>query len=58
MITYCHSNTTNMLFTTELAESLKNKGVYSFTSAPGDDETRLSDALWLLTSSVVVEIKL
>ncbi|KAF6221363.1 hypothetical protein HO133_002218 [Letharia lupina] len=41
MIAYCHSNTVNMLFTTELAEMLKDKGIYPFTSAPGVVETEL-----------------
>lgn len=39
MIAYCHSNTANMLFTTEFAKNLKKKGVYSFTSAPGGNRT-------------------
>lgn len=41
MIAYCHSNTVNMLFTTELAEMLKDKGIYPFTSAPEVVETEL-----------------
>lgn len=37
----CRSDTANMLVMTELAEQLKNKDVYSFTSTAGGNRTRL-----------------
>jgi NAD(P)-dependent dehydrogenase (short-subunit alcohol dehydrogenase family) len=35
LLAYAHSSTAVMLFTTELAESLRRKGVFSFSAAPG-----------------------
>lgn len=40
-LAYLHSNTANMLFTTSLAETLKMKGIHSFSAAPGVVATEL-----------------
>jgi len=35
LLAYAQSNTANMLFTVQLAESLREKGICSFSAAPG-----------------------
>jgi NAD(P)-dependent dehydrogenase (short-subunit alcohol dehydrogenase family) len=35
LLAYAQSNTANMLFTVQLAESLRGKGICSFSAAPG-----------------------
>jgi NAD(P)-dependent dehydrogenase (short-subunit alcohol dehydrogenase family) len=37
LLAYSHSGTANMLFTVELAQKLKDKGVFSFSAAPGGE---------------------